>query len=62
MTALLFQEPDMTRAVRSRRQRRDVVQDDVDAASTPIPESADSDEDTSTRKRRRGKRGGRKRG
>ncbi|WP_461190660.1 Rne/Rng family ribonuclease [Trueperella pyogenes] len=60
MTALLFQEPDMTRAVRSRRQRRDVVLDDVDAASTPIPESADSDEDTATRKRRRGKRGGRK--
>ncbi|WP_376707129.1 Rne/Rng family ribonuclease [Trueperella abortisuis] len=52
MTTLLFQEPDMTRAVRTRRQRRS---DDADA---PAPDS--TEDETTKSKSRRGRRGGRK--
>ncbi|QOQ38613.1 Rne/Rng family ribonuclease [Trueperella pecoris] len=57
MTALLFQEPDLTRAVRSRRQRREDAREE---APESAPEVEQSDDDSSARKRRRGKRGGRK--
>nr|WP_307683347.1 Rne/Rng family ribonuclease [Trueperella bonasi] len=70
MTALLFQEPDLSRAVRSRRARRedsDTTQKqgesrDENSASEKDPrDHTDANaEESSGRKRRRGKRGGRK--
>lgn len=67
MTALLFQEPDVSRAVRSRRTRREEdarEQDDVSDDSANPHDSNDSgdspDSQDGGRKRRRGTRGGRR--
>ncbi|USR78832.1 Rne/Rng family ribonuclease [Arcanobacterium pinnipediorum] len=63
MTSLLFQEPDVTRAVQARRSRKTVKEAPVaeDSAQAPevVPEETEEGADTA-RKRRRGTRGGRR--
>ncbi len=64
MTALLFQEPDVSRAVRSRRTRREEDAQDSNDVSDDSGNSSDSDDSQDSqdagRKRRRGTRGGRR--
>ncbi|WFN91134.1 Rne/Rng family ribonuclease [Arcanobacterium wilhelmae] len=56
MTALLFQEPDVEKAVRTRRTRKKVSEPDVDA-----PEASEEfAEEDAPKRRRRGTRGGRR--
>ncbi|WP_216448491.1 Rne/Rng family ribonuclease [Arcanobacterium phocae] len=66
MTSLLFQEPDVTRAVRARRKRKE-EQSETSDIDVKVSENSQSSEDEnentlseSTRKRRRGTRGGRR--
>lgn len=58
MTTLLFQEPDMTRAVRSRRRRDDDAE--APAAHSGAEANSDSSEESTKSRSRRGRRGGRK--
>ena len=66
MTSLLFQEPDMTRAVRTRRTRTPKAEAPVaepEVAEEEAPKAEESTdapaEETTSRRRRRGSRGGR---
>ncbi|QJC22698.1 Rne/Rng family ribonuclease [Arcanobacterium buesumense] len=63
ITSLLFQEPDVARAVRARRQRKEAVIEEDAHELENVAEEVASDSDThpeSARKRRRGTRGGRR--
>lgn len=57
MTALLFQEPDVEKAVRARRARKSVAVEESEVASD---ESVSNSEEDAPKRRRRGTRGGRK--
>ncbi|MGV9183160.1 Rne/Rng family ribonuclease [Arcanobacterium canis] len=57
MTALLFQEPDVEKAVRTRRARRSVS---VEESEVTPEESSLNNEEDEPKRRRRGTRGGRK--
>ena len=61
MISLLFQEPDVARAVRARKKRKEDVEETADVQQEPAAESHDDSEASadSSRKRRRGTRGGR---
>ncbi|WP_253281546.1 Rne/Rng family ribonuclease [Arcanobacterium phocae] len=64
MTSLLFQEPDVTRAVRARRKLKEEQAEtsdaDVEAVDKAHASADESIPNESTRKRRRGTRGGRR--